>query len=119
MASEDVAELELLDVEILQTMAQVCAEDTCPGEAQGVALGSFRTARVTAERFVIRGAEVCGLQLALDGELDLLDGRVSGAEVGACIQVPDYDLTRLTTRVEYRDNGINLDATELPVPEAI
>jgi hypothetical protein len=57
------------------------------------------------------------VQLALDGSIDLSDGEVSGALVGACVQVPGYDIARLQDRVLYRDNGTNLDVTTLPIPE--
>ena len=46
--------------------------------------------------------------------LDLAEGVISGAAIGACVQSDGYDLGRLS--VEYRDNGTNLDTTELPVP---
>ena len=63
-----------------------------------------------------------GLFLAtLSGEtgttsLDAMNGLVTRAEIGACVQVPGYDLARISTDVEYRDNGSNLDTTTLPVP---
>lgn len=36
--------------------------------------------------------------------------------MGACLQVPDYDIGRLITDVVYRGNSVNLDTTDLPVP---
>jgi hypothetical protein len=67
--------------------------------------------------FVIRDADLCGVQLAGESSLDLRDGLVSEAEIGACIQVDGYDLSRLMEDVVYRDNTVNADTTMLPVPD--
>jgi hypothetical protein len=69
------------------------------------------------ERFRVRGSPLVGVQLALGGEVDLVEGEVVENVVGVNVQVPDYDLSRLTERVEYRDNETNLDAMSLPVPD--
>ena len=47
------------------------------------------------------------------------DGDVFGSAIGACVQVDGYDVDRLTNDVRYFDNETNLQATTLPVPEAI
>jgi hypothetical protein len=44
---------------------------------------------------------------------------VAESAIGACVQVEGYDLSRLMTDVSYRDNGANLQATSLPVPEPL
>jgi hypothetical protein len=44
---------------------------------------------------------------------------VERAAIGACVQVDDYDLSRLMHDVQYRDNGLNLDTTTLTVPDAL
>ena len=66
-------------------------------------------------RFVVARAELCGLQLARGGQVDLADGEVREHAIGVCVQVDDYDLDRLGVR--FVDNGVNLQATSLPVPE--
>jgi len=72
--------------------------------------------------FAIRSPATCGLFIAHSGEtapaLDVEGGVVEGAAIGACVQVDGYDLGRLTRDVVYRDNGVNLDSTTLPVPGA-
>ena len=55
-------------------------------------------------------------ELAGTASLDLSEGTVSSAEIGACVQVEGYDLGRLTSGVAYTDNLANLESTSLPVP---
>jgi hypothetical protein len=43
-------------------------------------------------------------------------GTVSGLQIGACVQSEGFDIDTLRGEVQYRDNGRNLDTTELPVP---
>jgi hypothetical protein len=38
-------------------------------------------------------------------------------EIGACVQVPDYDIARLRQNVVYTDNATNLESTSLPLPD--
>ena len=68
------------------------------------------------ERFRIDGNALIGIQVALDGAIDLTDGVVSDNPIGANVQVAGFDLERLRDRVEYRDNGINLETAELAIP---
>jgi len=35
------------------------------------------------------------------------------------VQGVDFDVTRLQDGVQYRDNGVTLDTSALPVPQAI
>ena len=59
------------------------------------------------------------MQLALGGTVSLQDGEVSRNPVGANVQTEGFDLSRLQDRVLYVDNGINLDSSQMPVPEPI
>jgi hypothetical protein len=49
--------------------------------------------------------------------LELLDGEVRQNTIGACLQVDGHDTSRLTERVRFVDNGVNLQSTDLPIPE--
>jgi hypothetical protein len=106
--------LALADTVVAATRARPCA---APCNGLGVGVGSYLSAILTAERFRVRGSPLAGIQIAVDGEIDLVDGEVIENVIGANVQVPDYDYTRLTEGVSYRDNETNLDATTLPVPE--
>ncbi len=104
----------------------------CDCPERPVAYGIAAVAsHVDLDGFAVSGSELCGLFIAppsLSGDpgafesylvepsLDVRDGIVDGAEIGACIQVAEYDLARLQDGVVYRDNGTNLDVTMLPVP---
>jgi len=108
---------DLEDVRIVDTLQRGCV-DTFGCVPHGHALGVYRGATLTADRFAIEGAPICGVHFALDASVDLMNGLVAGADIGACVQVDGYDLDRLSTGVIYRDNTRNLDSTSLPVPEA-
>ena len=116
VAAGDEASLHLTDLRVLDTAERACADAGCPGA--GIGVGAYLGGHLVLERFVISGSPLSGVQLARDGEVDLRDGLVSNNTVGANVQVPGYDVDRLTDRVDYRDNEINLDASELPTPSA-
>jgi hypothetical protein len=84
-----------------------------------VAVGAFAGASLSATTFEVTRAAVCGVYVATGGTIDLSNGVVAECTIGACIQSASFDSDRLTGggTVSYRDNGINLDATSLPVPE--
>ena len=50
--------------------------------------------------------------------MDLHNGVVSYNPIGMNIETEDFDIYRLMDEVLYIDNEVNLDARELPVPEA-
>ena len=113
------AGLNLQDMVMTDVHAAACAETTCPDEPMGTALGAYLGGAVEARVFQIRAAALCGAQVALDGSLDLSEGEIASSTFGACVQVYDYDVSRLTQDVLYQDNGVNLEATSLPVPEPL
>jgi len=104
------------DVRIEDTRENGCVPDGCV--RGGIATGSYGGS-LALERFAVRGAALCGVHVALDGQADLTNGEIAGAAIGACVQVDGYDLSRLTTSVAYHDNGTSLQTTELPVPEPV
>lgn len=103
------------DVIIERTDERGCASAGCP--PGGIGLSVFQSGMARLERFRVRGNALIGVQVAFDGQLTLFDGEVSDNPIGANVQVPDYDLGRLNDRVLYRDNGINLDSTDLRIPD--
>jgi len=79
--------------------------------------------RLALDRFSVSIADLCGLLLSAGEfgalpDVDLTNGLVEQTEIGACVQVDGYDLDRISNGVTYRDNGTNLQATMLPVPES-
>ncbi len=110
------ASVRLEDVVVTDTMVAACGAGCAQGTG-GVGVGTYEHATVWLSRFVLRRAALCGVQIALDGELDLSDGEVRESAFGACVQVPGYRYSRLNASVVYLENGANLEATDFPVPE--
>ncbi|MBW2461902.1 MAG: hypothetical protein JRH11_09655 [Deltaproteobacteria bacterium] len=104
------------NLRIVDTRQRQCAEDGSECAAAGIGVGAYEGGAVSVDRFLVAGSFLAGVQIATDGSLDLANGIVERNPVGANIQVPGYDVTRLTTNVLYRDNGVNLDSAELVVP---
>jgi len=125
--------LTMRDVTIQGTMEREClAAGTCEGHGVGDGVGSFGGAQVELHRFVVSGNRRCGIQLArgnvlsadgepeqfeLGGEVDLHDGVVSLNAIGINIQTEGFDSERLTDNVRFVENEVDLDASELFVPE--
>lgn len=113
------SEVTVAHAAVTGTRALTCAGALCEQFAAGTAVASLRGSAMTVDDFVIRDAELCGAHVAGASTLDLRNGLVTGASIGACIQVDGYDITRLMQDVIYRDNDANLDATTLPVPDPL
>jgi len=104
-----------LNVTIRDVRERACAVDTCSDNPGGMGLGATDAATIVLTDFEIADVPLCGAQVAVGGAVDLHRGLIRGCGIGACIQVPGYDPTRLQDDVRYVDNGTNLDTAELPV----
>lgn len=111
-------EAALEDVEIHATRERGCAATTCGDAPGGTGLGVYRGASVSLRGFVIDDAALCGVQIAEGGSLDLSDGEIRAASIGACVQVDGYDVERLTDDVRFVDTGTSIQTTSHYVPEA-
>lgn len=107
----------LADVAIMETREQACAVSTCLGFGAGMGIASATGAAVELTRFLISRSALAGAQLVRDGEMDLHQGEVSSNPVGVNVQTEGFDVNRLLDRVRYQNNGVNLDASALPVPD--
>ncbi|RLB52843.1 MAG: hypothetical protein DRJ42_13725 [Deltaproteobacteria bacterium] len=96
----------------------------CPGTdpdctgAAGIGLLALENAAIDGERIIIEGAALAAVIIVEDSAMDLRDGTVRGNPIGINIQAPGYDLSRVMNRMVFTDNGLNLDATALPLPDA-
>ncbi len=106
----------LSDAKILDTAEAACAADTCADNAGGFAVVSAMGASITATRFLVARSATCGVQVASDAGLDLSNGEVSYNPIGANVQVPGFDINRISDHVVYDHNQSNLDSETLPVP---
>jgi len=104
------------DVTVFDTLPAACDVSTCAGSAGGTGVGSFASSAVPVVEYHVSRSALCGVQLAREASIDLHAGTIEGAAVGVCLQVAPYDLARLQDDVVLRDNGVNLQSTELPLP---
>jgi hypothetical protein len=109
--------VDAVDLAVTGTVESACAADACADAPGGTGLFAIHGGSIAATRFASNGNALCGVQVAADGAVDLYDGVVSGNLVGANVQSEDFDLSRLQRGVVYRDNGRNLDAAALPLPD--
>jgi hypothetical protein len=104
------------DLTLSRVTAPPCPSgEDCGVDIGGLGVGVYQNAAVTVDRIDLSGATLCGLHIAEAGELDVMDGRITGNRIGACIQVDGYDLSRIESPA-YEDNVTNLESTSLPVP---
>ncbi len=111
--------VELDDVSIHDVQEAECSASTCAELSFGYGAAAVG-GTLDLNRFDIAQVELCGVFVAAGDEtvsVDLTEGAVTQARIGACVQADGYDLTRLTNGVDFTDNETNLDATRLPVPE--
>lgn len=117
IASGPGARIALRDAVVEDVREAACgAGGPCEGVALGIGAGAYYLGALTMQRFQVTRAELCGVQVAAGGEMDLVHGEVSSSPIGANVQIDGYDLRRLMQGVAYRGNRVNLDAAGLPVP---
>lgn len=114
--------ISLYDVVVAGTLERECADDGCAGQGAGHGLGIYDNVGLNAEAFRIVGSASCAVQIANHdggrrGDVRLHDGEVSNNAVGICLQVEEFDISQVTDRVIYRDNGANLSTDPLDVPD--
>jgi hypothetical protein len=122
VVSIDHGMIDLADATVRGVDPPDCAA-TCPEfDGAGHALASFYGSTLHAARFDAGDAALCGALVGADHPdgtptaMDLSDGTVSTAPVGACLQVIGFDPERLHHRVLYVDVAVPLQATSYPLP---
>ncbi len=102
-------------------LSHLRVEDTAASDLSGAGMGvvAVTPSLVEIDDFVIQRNALAGVQIADGGEVFLRNGLIADNPVGVNIQDAPPNEAALTDGVIYRDNGINLDAAELPVPEAM
>lgn len=108
--------LRLSDFHVEDTRERACLPRCIGG--LGIGLAVVDEGRVFAERGLITNNALAGIQIAAAAGLDLTVAEVSFNRIGANIQVPNYDLDRVSRDVVYVGNDTNLDAADLPLPDA-
>lgn len=113
------ARVDMSDTVVRTVRSQECADTTCPEMPAGIGVVSFFGGAVTMTRFLVSTADLCGLLVARDSQLDLHQGEVSGNPIGICVQIAGYDTLRLADDVLYRDNGSSFEATDYAAPQLV
>jgi hypothetical protein len=93
-----------------------CVSSSCPTEGGGSAVAAVFGGAIVARGLEVIGAPLCGVQVAVQGSLDIESGSITGSAIGACVQTDGYDLARVVAGVEYRDNERNVESSGVYVP---
>ena len=78
----------------------------------------YASSAVLVAGFEITENTICGVQIGPGGGVDLRDGLVGDQPIGANIQDPAFDLSRLMNGVRFEGNDRALDTLALPIPDA-
>lgn len=119
LALSSTTSVDLRRVVIRDVLERECASSSCSGYGAGIGLVAADRANVKLDEFEITRCALAGVQLGSEASVALSNGEVSSNPIAVNLQVRDYDLGRLMKNVIYRDNHVDLDALELPVPAAM
>ncbi len=108
--------LEATDLRVAESLPRGCASSTCADHPAGFGVSAI-DGSVRLERFALEDSALCGIQIARAGSLDARVGHVRRNAIAVCLQVPGYDVGRLTDRVLYTENGATIEATTFLVPD--
>jgi hypothetical protein len=105
---------------VTNTIKRPCiAAGTCPDQGGSAVVVDQAGSSLTADHFSFAQSAQCGVQLAEGGVATLTSGEIRGHLIGACVATDGFDLSRIQSGVTYVDNTRNLDATMLPLPDAM
>ena len=104
----------LSQVSLLDTRQRACAPG-CAELALGDAVVAAIEGQVTLTQFEIGRSARVGVHV-VNGTADLHDGVIFENLIGANVSRTDFDASRLSDRVVYRDNERNFASTSLPTP---
>jgi hypothetical protein len=126
LAADRGTTLSLADAVVRGTRPAACSHrgGVCVDTGIGSGVIAVRGGAVHIERFLIADNALAGVHVASsttagdgqDGSLDAVDGQISDNPIGADVELEEYDLTRISQRVLYRDNGRDLQSITLPIP---
>jgi len=118
VAATDSGAITLEDVVVTNTVSNVCETGPCADAPHGHGIAAIG-GNIDLSRFEVGDSELCGAMVTPGGALNLADGEIRNAAIGACVQIDGFDFASLMQGVTYRDNGTNLEATMLPVPDPV
>ena len=105
------------DLEMTDVTPQSCVVTDCPTNGRGIGLASYSGANLSAERFRIGDAALCGVLADNGGAIALTEGRIERTIIGACSPNGDLALEQLGSNVRFSEVERPIDAPSLPVPD--
>ncbi|MBI5545382.1 MAG: hypothetical protein HY901_15970 [Deltaproteobacteria bacterium] len=105
------------DIAIVDTHPNACDGSGCPGLGWGAGVLSASKATLSLSRFLVTRSHAIGIELVLDGAVDLAHGEVSSNPIGVGALVSSYDMSRLQQDVVYCDNANDFSADFVPLPD--
>jgi hypothetical protein len=83
----------------------------------GAGIAVLDGVQLDLRRFDVSESSLCGLLVACSGSAVLSDGAIHHNLIGANVQAPGYDMTKVMgPTVRYYGNETNLSLSELPLP---
>ncbi|MFC1611131.1 hypothetical protein ACFL6C_09240 [Myxococcota bacterium] len=121
--------VQLNRVIVSQTAPGKCA-DVPPGQVgscvvDGVSFGvgsglvSLVNAYVDLRNFEISHSALAGIQVGQDARVRALHGEIHHNTIGLNVQGSGFDFESIDDSVIFRDNGVDLDSAELPIPQPL
>ncbi len=101
-----------------------CAASACPYTG-GFGVAAHFGGSVALSRFVVRDAALCGVVVGANDPsrpstgMDLEDGVISVAPIGACVQAEGFDAERLHEVVAFEAVDVPLQATTYALPTSM
>jgi hypothetical protein len=111
-------EVEFESLRVAETSEQECASTTCSAASFGSSVAVAFGANVVGRGLEIASASLCGIHL-VDADLDVADASIRACSVGFCVQADGYDTERALEGMVFEENGSDVEATSLPVPEPV
>jgi len=117
--AHDAAQVTVLRLTVTRTLA---LEQPAPGAAcdtvGGYGAVAHQAGQLNLRGFSIIDSYLCGVVVgqAPGSAIDLAFGEIRGAVVGACVQLPGFNVARLNHFVDYIDVGAPLQAPSYGIP---
>lgn len=120
-ASGEGTRVEASHLRVGLTEPQACEleESPCALSFGGIGLGIYDSASMSISGLLLDSNDASAVQIASGGTIDLRVGEVTGNLVGVNVQTVGFDESRLTDRVEYFDNGMDVTNEATPIPNPI
>jgi hypothetical protein len=106
----------LSHVSVHHIAERACQATMCASEGGGTGIAAVFRGAVQARDLRVDGAPLCGVQVAEGGAFEIESGSISNSAIGACVQIPGYDLDLLVRMTLFIENTRNIETTSLYVP---